>query len=242
MTKPRNTASATNPSPIRSTWRCSSCGGPERRLARFLAGRGGRRRACAWARACAWRWCFGRRPWSASFASTPPTFILRKGIRFSLARREWLHPRSAGARRRGRRGHRPGRPALAAHGGLRGAHRRRRRGRARARRRVHARPRDPRPRPAQARRDRGRAPSALRRRRPDPHADRARRARQPRRGPRLGRRRLPGQAVRAPGAARAPARAAAPPPATRLAQLRRRRPVAQPRHPRGACAASARSS
>ena len=55
----------------------------------------------------------------------------------------------------------------------------------------------------------------------------------PRRGPRLGRRRLPRQAVRAPGAARPPARAAAPPAAARPRLGRRRRPLAEPRHPRG---------
>ena len=48
---------------------------------------------------------------------------------------------------------------------------------------------------------------------PDPH--RPHRDRRPRRGPRLGRRRLPGQALRAPGAARPHAGPAAPPPAAR---------------------------
>ena len=56
---------------------------------------------------------------------------------------------------------------------------------------------------------------ARRRRRADPDAHRARRARRARRGPRLGRRRLPRQALRARGAARPHAGAAAPAPAAR---------------------------
>ena len=60
--------------------------------------------------------------------------------------------------------------------------------------------------------------------------------------PRQRRRRLPGQAVRAPGAAGADPGPAAPPAAARRRLARGRRPRPQPRHPRGAAAASARSS
>ena len=54
-----------------------------------------------------------------------------------------------------------------------------------------------------------------------------------RRGPGRRRRRLPRQALRAPGAAGAAARAAAPPAAARQRVAGRRRPLAEPRHPRG---------
>ena len=95
-------------------------------------------------------------------------------------------------------------------------HRRRRHQRARRRARVPARSRDPRPRAA-ADSTASRSPRrcARRRRRADPRADRARRGGVAGRGPRLRRRRLPGQAVRAPGAAGPAARAAAAPPTPR---------------------------
>ena len=60
--------------------------------------------------------------------------------------------------------------------------------------------------------------------------------------PRQRRRRLPGQAVRAQGAAGPDPGAAAPPAAARRRLAGGRRPRPQPRHPRGAAAASARSS
>src|SRR5262249_31103403 len=67
----------------------------------------------------------------------------------------------------------------------------------------------------------------------DPDPDRARRARLARRGARRGRRRLPGQAVRAPGAARAPAGVAAPPAAAWIGAVAGRGPDAECRYPRG---------
>ena len=67
-------------------------------------------------------------------------------------------------------------------------------------------------------------------------------ARLPRRGPRLRRRRLPGQAVRARGAAGPPARAPAPPAAARQRLPGQRRPAPEPRHARGRSAATARST
>ncbi|CAA9495427.1 MAG: putative two-component system response regulator, partial [uncultured Solirubrobacteraceae bacterium] len=136
-------------------------------------------------------------------------------------------------RRGGRRGDRPGPPALPAPGGLRGQARTRRGGCPADRRHLRARSGDPRPRAAEDRRHGGRAAAAGGRRRADPHAHGPRRPRVARGGPGLGRRRLPRQAVRAPGAAGPDARPAAPPAAARLGVRRRRGPVAQPRHARG---------
>ena len=138
-----------------------------------------------------------------------------------------------GARRRGRRGDRRRPAPHPAPGGPRGPLLGRRRRGAARRRGVRPRPGDPRPRAARPRRGRGLPPPAGRVRRADPDPDRPQRPRRPRRGARLGRRRLPGEAVRAPGAARPHARPDAPPPAPRQRRARRRRPAPQPRHPRG---------
>ena len=75
---------------------------------------------------------------------------------------------------------------------------------------------------------------------PDPH--RPRRARLARRGPRLRRRRLPRQALRARRAAGSHARADAPAPAARQRVPGGRRPAPQPRHAARCSAASATSS
>ena len=201
--------------PMTSKWRWSSFGGCQRgeeRRARgfFLGGaflgfgRGGRV-AC------------GPDPLRRAPRS-PPSHAGKMPCadRPSISRHGSLRASRPRARRRGRSGDRPGPPALAAHGGLRRqGHRRRRPGAGRDPG-VPARPDRPRPRPAGHGRHRGRPPAAPRRgRHADPHADRARRAGLARRGARRRRRRLPGQAVRAPGAARAHARAAAPAPAAR---------------------------
>src|SRR3954453_7240322 len=243
MRNARNTATATRPSPMRSRWRCSSRGSPrggqrtdDRRA------RAGRRRAVVWRAGI--RRASLRRPRGASCrrpstAGSSTAKALRKCRAESPAPayhpcHGGFHPPGPRPRRRGRPGHRPGPAALAAARGLRRQDRLRRRGRARRVPRLPARPHHPRPRAPSARRDRrGQAPARGRGRHADPDPDRPRCARGPRGGARRRGRRLPGEAVRAPGAAGAHARAPAAPAAPRDGAAAGRRPDAQPRHARG---------